>query len=322
MGLSVSQRVENSPWPRTFGPTAKVPNGHCPLTCNGGNQHAIDERIIRGFSVATGMAAIPTREGSRWTVGNGIGRGPAESDTHHTSAHGPSVFHSVRPNAPPERDEARIGRIRLLRSLREAGHDSHAVMCPASRDPATEIRRGWSRRRIPRAPGAQAYMKSRDPFLGFRRRCGGASSMRFSPGGGILERDRSVTSRVAAWRDSPTMWMRRASLLAHLRHGAATDLPVFRGTLEAVLPEGGFFTPKAVGWALRQHARTGPDRVRAFVDGREDRMRPSSRTETLRPIRSGGWLRIVDCGASQRRPPARITRVAGGRRRPRRAGRR
>ncbi len=45
-----------------------------------------------------------------------------------------------------------------------------------------------------------------------------------------------------------------------------------------------FFIRKAIGWALRDHARTDPTWVRAFVAGREDTLSGLSKREALRVI--------------------------------------
>lgn len=53
---------------------------------------------------------------------------------------------------------------------------------------------------------------------------------------------------------------------------------------EANLDDTDFFLRKAVGWALPQHARTDPVRVRAFVDRHGDRISALSRREALKKV--------------------------------------
>ena len=45
-----------------------------------------------------------------------------------------------------------------------------------------------------------------------------------------------------------------------------------------------FFVRKAVGWALRQHARTDADWVRGYVDSRTSRLSSLSRREALKHV--------------------------------------
>jgi 3-methyladenine DNA glycosylase AlkD len=45
-----------------------------------------------------------------------------------------------------------------------------------------------------------------------------------------------------------------------------------------------FFIRKAIGWALRQYARTDPDWVRAFVEANVATMSPMSRREAMKHL--------------------------------------
>ena len=91
-----------------------------------------------------------------------------------------------------------------------------------------------------------------------------------------------------AWAVEDDLWLRRTSILCQLHRTRSTDLDLLRHVLESNL-EGSrfgseFFIRKAVGWALRQHARTDPDWVRAFVTEHQDRLSGLSRREALRHL--------------------------------------
>lgn len=45
-----------------------------------------------------------------------------------------------------------------------------------------------------------------------------------------------------------------------------------------------FFIRKAIGWVLRQYARTDPEWVRSFVKKYEDKLSPLSKREALKHI--------------------------------------
>ena len=86
----------------------------------------------------------------------------------------------------------------------------------------------------------------------------------------------------------PHLWVRRTAILAQLKHRADTDVDLLSDVLDANL-EGSlhgkdFFIRKAVGWALRQHARVDPDWVRAYVDSRGDHLSGLSRREALKHL--------------------------------------
>jgi len=97
-----------------------------------------------------------------------------------------------------------------------------------------------------------------------------------------------VTPLVRADAVDPHLWVRRTAILAQLKHRAATDVGLLADVLDANL-EGSlhgkdFFIRKAVGWALRQHARVDADWVREYVDSRASRLSGLSRREALKHL--------------------------------------
>ena len=98
----------------------------------------------------------------------------------------------------------------------------------------------------------------------------------------------AVTPVVRTWSVDDDMWLRRTAMLCQLRRKADTDVDLLRDALEANLEDSRhgreFFIRKALGWALRQHARVDPDWVRAFVSEHGDRMSGLSRREALRHL--------------------------------------
>jgi 3-methyladenine DNA glycosylase AlkD len=107
--------------------------------------------------------------------------------------------------------------------------------------------------------------------------------------GPILLRHRvTVTPLMRADAVDDSMWVRRSAILAQLKHRSATDLDLLADVVDANLEESRFgrefFVRKAIGWALRQHARTDPKWVRAFVAARGDRLSGLSRREALKHL--------------------------------------
>lgn len=84
--------------------------------------------------------------------------------------------------------------------------------------------------------------------------------------GHVLLNERNVTSPVMEeWVEDENLWLRRSALLAHLGHKDRTDETVLFDHCLRLAGEKEFFIRKAIGWVLRQYARTAPDTVRDFV---------------------------------------------------------
>jgi 3-methyladenine DNA glycosylase AlkD len=92
-----------------------------------------------------------------------------------------------------------------------------------------------------------------------------------------------LTPLVRGWITDPDRWLRRTSVICQLGAGPATDLALLTDAIEANLHDRDFFLRKGIGWALRQHARTDPDWVRAFVEA-HPALSPLSRREALKHL--------------------------------------
>jgi 3-methyladenine DNA glycosylase AlkD len=93
-----------------------------------------------------------------------------------------------------------------------------------------------------------------------------------------------VGPMMRAWATDDDLWLRRTAVICQLGAKAGTDLDLLTTAIEANLDGRDFFIRKAIGWALRQHARTDPDWVRAYVAAHEDRISPLSRREALKHL--------------------------------------
>jgi 3-methyladenine DNA glycosylase AlkD len=82
--------------------------------------------------------------------------------------------------------------------------------------------------------------------------------------------------------------VRRAAILAQIGARERTDTRLLAGCVEANLlgsPHGDeLFVRKAIGWALRDYARTDPAWVTRYVEGLGDLLSPLSRRESLRHL--------------------------------------
>ncbi|MFB9990668.1 DNA alkylation repair protein [Deinococcus oregonensis] len=78
--------------------------------------------------------------------------------------------------------------------------------------------------------------------------------------------DSQRRERVELWRVSPHLWTRRAAVLAQLKAKRTTDQDLLLDTIRAVQHEREFFIQKAIGWALREYAKTDPVWVLSAVE--------------------------------------------------------
>ena len=68
-----------------------------------------------------------------------------------------------------------------------------------------------------------------------------------------------------------TNWSCSSAIISQLGHRDATDEAFLFDACERRMAEKEFFIRKAIGWALRDYARTAPDAVGRFVtDHREE----------------------------------------------------
>src|SRR6476661_3543695 len=73
--------------------------------------------------------------------------------------------------------------------------------------------------------------------------------------------------RMRDWAGSDSLWVRRAAIICQVGARDRLDQHLLSDVIEHNIGDPDFFSRKAIGWALRDHARTDPDWVRAFVTG-------------------------------------------------------
>ena len=87
--------------------------------------------------------------------------------------------------------------------------------------------------------------------------------------GDVLLAHPTVTrARLSEWAVGKDPWLRRSSIISQLGLRERTDLQLLSFAIEASATETGFFLRKAIGWALRDYARTDPEWVRRFLADR------------------------------------------------------
>jgi 3-methyladenine DNA glycosylase AlkD len=93
-----------------------------------------------------------------------------------------------------------------------------------------------------------------------------------------------LTPVMRAWAADDDLWVRRTSVLCQLGHKADTDADLLRYAVEANVEDTSFWLRKAIGWALREYARTDSDWVRAEVARLDGRLSGLSRREALKHL--------------------------------------
>ncbi|GAA3999265.1 DNA alkylation repair protein [Streptomyces marokkonensis] len=102
--------------------------------------------------------------------------------------------------------------------------------------------------------------------------------------GGLVAADRDLTAEMDAWSADEDRWLVRAALLHQLRYRERTDTERLFGYCLRQSGHDDFFVRKAIGWCLREYAKTDPAAVRAFVAEHGRRLAPLSVREALRSI--------------------------------------
>jgi 3-methyladenine DNA glycosylase AlkD len=90
--------------------------------------------------------------------------------------------------------------------------------------------------------------------------------------------------RLDGYAGHECLWLRRVAILYQLNYGADTDLDRLSATLVANLGDEDFFIRKAMGWALRQFARTDPKWVRNWITAYAGQVSGLTRREALKHL--------------------------------------
>lgn len=117
----------------------------------------------------------------------------------------------------------------------------------------------------------------------------------------LLRHNEVMTPVTRAWAhgagpvSGDDLWLRRTAIICQLTFKESTDLDLLSEAIEANLETTAdgkptaygstFWIRKAIGWALRQHARTDPDWVLDYVAAHGHRMSGLTKREALKHLR-------------------------------------
>ncbi|WP_327685331.1 DNA alkylation repair protein [Streptomyces sp. NBC_00467] len=102
--------------------------------------------------------------------------------------------------------------------------------------------------------------------------------------GPLVAADPALRTDMDAWIDDADLWVARTALLHQLRYKDSTDTERLFGYCLRRADHPDFFIRKAIGWCLREYAKTDPDAVREFVDSARERLSPLSVREALKNL--------------------------------------
>jgi 3-methyladenine DNA glycosylase AlkD len=98
----------------------------------------------------------------------------------------------------------------------------------------------------------------------------------------LLVHPNETAAVLRQWARDSDRWRRRASVICQIGSRDATDTALLAECILANVDDSDFFLRKGIGWALREHAKTDPDWVRAFATSYRARLSPLSYREATR----------------------------------------
>jgi 3-methyladenine DNA glycosylase AlkD len=102
--------------------------------------------------------------------------------------------------------------------------------------------------------------------------------------GGLVAADPKLTADMDAWIVDDDLWVARTALLHQLRYKERTDTERLFAYCLRQSGHPDFFIRKAIGWCLREYAKTDPEAVRGFLAREKGRFAPLSVREALKNI--------------------------------------
>ncbi len=102
--------------------------------------------------------------------------------------------------------------------------------------------------------------------------------------GVLVQSHTDLVPTMDVWVENDNMWLARTAILHQNRYKGQTDVTRLFSYCERQAGHPDFFIRKAIGWALREYAKTDPEAVRDFVKRNDDRLSGLSKREALKNI--------------------------------------
>ncbi len=91
-------------------------------------------------------------------------------------------------------------------------------------------------------------------------------------------------AKIKEWIQSENIWLIRTSLIFQLKYKKDTDINLMFETILQTCQTREFFVNKAIGWMLRENAKTNPAIIEQFIEENEQRLSGLSKREGLKGI--------------------------------------
>lgn len=98
----------------------------------------------------------------------------------------------------------------------------------------------------------------------------------------LIQYPEETLTVVSRFSDSGNLWLNRSAILFQLGYKTKTDAALLFSLCEKHSDSTAFFIQKAIGWALREYAKTNPEAVKKFVS--ETNLKPLSKREALKNL--------------------------------------
>ncbi|WP_269684301.1 DNA alkylation repair protein [Flavobacterium lacustre] len=99
----------------------------------------------------------------------------------------------------------------------------------------------------------------------------------------LMEFPAEIDSVIDGFSCSENKWLNRSAILFQLGYKEKTNFDLLKEICKKHQDSKEFFIQKAIGWALREYAKTNPEAIRNFVLNSD--LKPLSKKEALKNIR-------------------------------------
>lgn len=100
----------------------------------------------------------------------------------------------------------------------------------------------------------------------------------------VYDERESMRPRVLGWAEHDDLWLRRTAIICQNRHKQFTDADLLFEVCRRGAGDPDTFIRKAIGWALRDYARTDPQAVRHFLSLHRDELSALSYREAAKHL--------------------------------------